>query len=169
MSPAECWRIVQEHKCGKNTVQRIGKTFSFTDEPEGEGKWHSLGEHVLLNCLEQEITLSATTAAGRIHTPFGSMNNSEQERSLQYGYTTIVWEPPREFTENICKEKTMLFGTGVITYTKEQGQLFDNANQMEILFQKQSTPICGERQFMVIGVPVSTRIRTYVYTCESSK
>ena len=57
-------RIVQEHKCGKSTVPKMVKTFSFTEERECKGQWHPTIEHILLNCVAQEITLSAINAGG---------------------------------------------------------------------------------------------------------
>lgn len=39
VSPADCKRIIQEYKCAGNHVNRVGNTWSFTNEPAGDGKW----------------------------------------------------------------------------------------------------------------------------------
>lgn len=138
VSPADWKRIVQEYKCAGNQVTRAGNTWLFNSEPVGDGKWNSLVVHSVTNCMAQQITLSATSINGPILTPFGSLNTSIYSKSHTLGHNTIVWDSPSSFSENVCKEKTLLFGTGNVTFSEDHGRLVDKERQLEFTLNQNS-------------------------------
>ena len=152
VSPADCKRIVQEYKCAGNQVNRIGNTWSYTNEPAGEGKWNSLTVHSVTNCMAQQITLSATSADGPIQTPFGTINTTIHSRFYTLGHNTIVWDPPPTFSENVCKEKTLFTGKGNVTLTEGHGRLVDKLNQLEIHFDPAPLVVCETDVHRVVGL-----------------
>lgn len=161
VSPADCKRIVADYKCAGHQVDRSGNTWTFTKEPIGEGKWNSIVVHSVTNCMAQQITLSATSAAGPIHTPFGTLNTSIYTRSHTIGHNTIIWDPPISFSESTCKEKTLFNGRANFAFTDGHGRLVDKENQLEIHFEPRKKILCDLDVYSVMGIP-----DTYVHINE---
>ena len=165
VEPSECWKIINNKKCGGNSVISTGTTYSFQQEPVGEGKWYSTREYQVLNCLAQQVTLKQETQNGPIISPFGYHNISILEGKIINNHNTIVWRSSEIVNGNgekrNCGTKVILEGKGQISVTlikdsrTETGRLVDDSKQIEILFHHSETQLCGEirHAHAVIGLP----------------
>ncbi len=127
VEPADCWRMVQNLKCGRNTMIQSGSTFTFSHEPTGDGHWYSTTEYTTLNCLAETITLSQASPDDPIHSPFGYHNISISNEHFFFNFNTIVWQTPRP-TNNTCETRTLLQGTGEFSLAEpvSNGRLLDD-------------------------------------------
>ncbi len=160
---SDCWGIIQKLKCGGNQVLANGKTYSFIQEPVGEGRWYATREYSVLNCLAQAITLRAESDQGPIQSPFGLHNVSIYAEKLNSNHKTIVWNAPKPTKEANCGMENIVEGTGRMTLTKnikdqnqhEMVRLVDEKKQIEILFHTEQSPICDtiKNAYTIMGLP----------------
>jgi hypothetical protein len=57
VSPADCWGMKLKLECAGNRNAVNGKTYSYVHRSAGDGKWMSVKEYSVVNCLAQEIEL----------------------------------------------------------------------------------------------------------------
>ncbi|KAK4028023.1 hypothetical protein OUZ56_017186 [Daphnia magna] len=107
ITPLECWRMVNDKKCGDNNMQTGPKGLSFTATPTGEVKWYAIKEYQTLNCIAEQITLRQKKPDSPIESPFGLLNTTQQEGQFIQNQNTIVW---RERTTNSSYTQTLLKG-----------------------------------------------------------
>ncbi|KAK4006511.1 hypothetical protein OUZ56_011665 [Daphnia magna] len=157
ITPLECWRMVNDKKCGDNNMQTGPTGLSFTAPPRGEGKWYAIKEYQTLNCIAEQITLRQEKPASPIESPFGLSNTTQQERQLIQNQNTIVWG---ERTTNSSYTQTLQKGKGYVEIPREpesgnSSRLYDTSRQIEISFlnkpDKDIVPI-GHK---VVGIPLT--------------
>jgi hypothetical protein len=76
VSAKECWDMKIQLACAGNRNVVNGKTYSYMHKPVGSGKWMSITEYSVVNCLAQEIELRQEQSGGPILSPFGTHNVS---------------------------------------------------------------------------------------------
>jgi hypothetical protein len=155
-------------ECAGNKNAVSGKTYSYVHKPTGEGKWMSVKEYTVVNCLAQEIELRRNRVGGPILSPFGSHNVSLVADHLVVNHNTIVWIEPNKIVDD-CVAKFKFFGTGqlsiiklgldlrneTIIHTNRTGRLIDSTKQIEVLFDPKRNPLCKDHpnSYAVIGIP----------------
>ncbi|KAK4007198.1 hypothetical protein OUZ56_012358 [Daphnia magna] len=153
----ECWRMVNDKKCGDNNMQTGLTGLSFTATPTGEGKWYAIKEYQTLNCIAEQITLRQEKPDSPIESPFGLLNTTQQEGKLLQNQNTIVWG---ERTTNSSYTQTLLKGKGYLEIPREpesdnSSRLYDTSRQIEISFlnkpDKDIVPI-GHK---MVGIPLT--------------
>ncbi|KZR98291.1 Uncharacterized protein APZ42_006360, partial [Daphnia magna] len=136
ITPLECWRMVNDKKCGYNNMQTGPTGLSFTATPTGEGKWYAIKEYQTLNCIAEKITLRQERPDSPIESPFGLLNTTQQEGQFIQNQNTIVWG---ERTTNSSYTQTLLKGKGYLEIPREpesdnSSRLYDTSRQIEISF-----------------------------------
>ncbi|KAK4028685.1 hypothetical protein OUZ56_021689 [Daphnia magna] len=117
ITPLECWRMVNDKKCG-------------------ERKWYAIKEYQTLNCIAEQITLRQEKPDHLIKSPFGLLNTTQQEGQFIQNHNTIVWG---ERTTNSSYTQTLLKGKGYLEIPREpesdnSSRLYDTSRQIEISF-----------------------------------
>ncbi|KAK4015088.1 hypothetical protein OUZ56_030078 [Daphnia magna] len=157
ITPLECWRMVNDKKCGYNNMQTGPTGLSFTATPTGEGKWYAIKEYQTLNCIAEKITLRQERPDSPIESPFGLLNTTQQEGQFIQNQNTIVWG---ERLTNSSYTQTLLKGKGYLEIPREpesdnSSRLYDTSRQIEISFlnkpDKDIVPI-GHK---VVGIPLT--------------
>ncbi|KZS19919.1 Uncharacterized protein APZ42_013526 [Daphnia magna] len=145
--------MVNYKKCGDNNMQTGPTGLSFIATPTGEGKWYAIKEYQTLNCIAEQITLRQEKPDHPIESPFGLLNNTQQEGQLIQNQNTIVWG---ERTTNSSYTQTLLKGIGYlgIPRTPESdntSRLYETSRQIEISFLKKP-----DKDIVPIGHKVNT-------------
>ncbi|KAK4006533.1 hypothetical protein OUZ56_011687 [Daphnia magna] len=157
ITPVECWRMVNDKKCGDNNMQTGPTGLSFTATPTGEGKWYAIKEYQTLNCIAEQTTLRQEKPDSPIESPFGLLNTTQQEGLFIQNQNTIVWG---ERTTNSSYTQTLLKGKGYLEIPRElesdnSSRLYDTSRKIEISFlnkpDKDIVPI-GHK---VVGIPLT--------------
>ena len=155
----ECWNMKQSQNCAGNKIIKNDKTYSFVQEPVGEGSWNSIKEYSIINCLAHEIILRQEEPNGLLVSPFGYHNVSITDGKFQYNHNTIVWDPPKTKNPLDCGTEVVVRGKSRLSQTKVDGKLFnrllDNEKQMEVLFLSNVIEICPTilHSYKIIGIP----------------
>ncbi len=168
VSPTDCWGMKLKLECAGNRNAVNGKTYSYVHEPTGDGKWMSIKEYSVVNCLAQEIELRRDRVGGPILSPFGSHNVSLGVDHLVVNHNTIVWIEPNKVTDG-CVAKFTFTGTGqlsiirlgldsnnqVTKHSNRTGRLIDSTKQIEVLFDTTRNPLCNDHpnSYAVLGIP----------------
>ena len=159
VSQEECWNMVQSETCGGNKIVKNDKTYSFVQEPVGEGSWYSIKEFTIINCLAHEITLRQEEPGGPIRSPFGYHNVSISQGKFEFNHNTIVWHQPTPPVEINCGNEVILKGKGKLSITKVDNNLFgkimDKDKQIEALFDTHNDSICSSihHAYKITGIP----------------
>ena len=168
VSPEDCWKMKLQLECAGNRNAVNGKTYSYIHKPTGDGKWMSVKEYTVVNCLAQEIELRRNRVGGPILSPFGSHNVSLGVDHLVVNHNTIVWIEPNKIVDD-CVAKFKFFGTGQLSiiklgldlkngttiHTNRTGRLIDSTKQIEVLFDPKRNTLCIDHpnSHAVIGIP----------------
>jgi hypothetical protein len=167
VSAKECWDMKIQLACAGNRNVINGKTYSYTHKPVGGGKWMSITEYSVVNCL---IELRQEESDGPILSPFGTHNVSITSEKIIVNHNTIVWHKPSDIGKNThnCEQKGQFQSTGrlsLITVENDRsrinenqtrvGRLLDLEKQIEILFNPVKTNICTTSQiaYKITGIP----------------
>jgi hypothetical protein len=126
VSSADCWKMKLQFECAGNRNAVNGKTYSYIHKPTGDGKWMSVKEYSVVNCLAQEIELRRNRVGGPILSPFGSHNVSLGVDHLIVNHNTIVWIEPNKIVDDSVAKFTF-FGTGQLSIIK-LGIVLKNGN-----------------------------------------
>ncbi|EFX61473.1 hypothetical protein DAPPUDRAFT_121776 [Daphnia pulex] len=94
VDPKECWDMKLQLNCAGNRNVVNGKTYSYIQKPNGQGKWMSISEYSVVNCLAQDIELRQENKDGPILSPFGAHNVSLEAEKLFINHNTLVWHKP---------------------------------------------------------------------------
>ncbi|KAI9550707.1 hypothetical protein GHT06_006210 [Daphnia sinensis] len=135
ITPLECWRMVNDKKCGENNMQTGPTSISFTATPTGEGKWYTIKEYHTLNCIAEKITLRQERPDQPIESPFGLLNTTQQEGQYFINQNVIVWG---ERTTNHSYSQTLLKGKDLHKSRPQRSLL----QEVQFLF---NTPIEDEQ------------------------
>jgi hypothetical protein len=153
--------------CAGNRNVVNGKTYSYIQKPNGQGRWMAISEYSVVNCLAQDIELRQESKDGPILSPFGAHNVSLEAEKLFINHNTLVWHKPNQgYSANNCKPKTQFISMGrlsLITVETDKktlnltrkGRLLDSEKQIEILFDPKPTVICTNiiNAYKVTGIP----------------
>ncbi|KAK4015065.1 hypothetical protein OUZ56_030055 [Daphnia magna] len=157
ITPLECWRMVNDKKCGNNNMQTGPTGLSFTATPTGEGKWYAIKEYQTLNCVAEQITLRQEKPDSPIESPFGLLNTTQQEGQFIQNQNTIVWG---ERTTNSSYTQTLLKGKGYLELPREpesdnSSRLYDTSRQIEISFLNKPDKDIAPVGHKVVGIPLT--------------
>ncbi|KAI9565109.1 hypothetical protein GHT06_008877 [Daphnia sinensis] len=157
ITPLECWRMVNDKKCGENNVQTGPTSISFTATPTGEGKWYAIKEYHTLNCVAEQITLRQERPDQPIESPFGLLNTTQQEGQYFINQNVIVWG---ERTTNHSYSQTLLKGKGYLEIPRtpeinNSSRLYDDIRQIEISFLNKPDKVVAATGFKVTGIPLT--------------
>ncbi|KAK4037604.1 hypothetical protein OUZ56_029635 [Daphnia magna] len=157
INPLECWRMVNDKKCGANNMQTGPTGLSFTATPTGEGKWYAIKEYQTLNCIAEQITLRQEKPDSPIESPFGLLNTTQQEGQFIQNQNTIVWG---ERTTNSSYTQTLLKGKGYLELPREpesdnSSRLYDTSRQIEISFLNKPDKDIVSVGHKVVGIPLT--------------
>ncbi|KAK4031113.1 hypothetical protein OUZ56_024639 [Daphnia magna] len=157
ITPLECWRMVNDKKCGANNMQTGPTGLSFTATPTGEGKWYAIKEYQTLNCIAEQITLRQEKPDSPIESPFGLLNTTQQEGQFIQNQNAIVWG---ERTTNSSYTQTLLKGKGYLELPREpesdnSSRLYDTSRQIEISFLNKPDKDIVSVGHKVVGIPLT--------------
>ncbi|KAI9557148.1 hypothetical protein GHT06_016955 [Daphnia sinensis] len=157
ITPLECWRMVNDKKCGENNMQTGPTSISFTATPTGEGKLYAIKEYHTLNCIAEQITLRQERPDQPIESPFGLLNTTQQEGQYFINQNVIVWG---ERTTNHSFSQTLLKGKGYLEIPRtpeinNSSRLYDDIRQIEISFLNKPDKDVAATGFKVTGIPLT--------------
>ncbi|KAI9553657.1 hypothetical protein GHT06_021584 [Daphnia sinensis] len=157
ITPLECWRMVNDKKCGENNMQTGPTSISFTATPTGEGKWYAVKEYHTLNCIAEQITVRQERPDQPIESPFGLLNTTQQGGQYFINQNVIVWG---ERTTNHSYSQTLLKGKGYLEIPRapeinNSSRLLDDIRQIEISFLNKPDKDVAATGFKVTGIPLT--------------
>ncbi|EFX65393.1 hypothetical protein DAPPUDRAFT_117305 [Daphnia pulex] len=104
VDPKECWDMKLQLNCAGNRNVVNGKTYSYIQKPNGQGKWISITEYSVVNFLAQDIELRQEDKDGPILSPFGAHNVSLEAEKLFINHNTLAWHKSNQgYSANNCK------------------------------------------------------------------
>ena len=145
VSATECTKIVLMHECAGNVMEETKHNlFSFKASPMGGGYWMRTVKYSVKNCVVQEKILIKNCLDCPTTSPYGVLKNGSKATSVVTHDSTIVWVPPTWNDDEKCSIKKVQKKLGNSTELRDgSNKLFDESNQLQFHFEKETTSICN--------------------------
>ena len=167
VEPQECWDMIRNLNCNGNKMIKDEKTFSFLQQPYGEGKWYATKEYTVANCLAREIELTQENPNDNIESPFGKLTDDAKKEYSIINKQTIIWNLPSDYSDykTSCEPTSIFKGSGEAIGGENEtiAKIIDRQNQIEVIYHTATMNYCNDIDiYEVKGVPDTfIRIRFY--------